>query len=256
MVAAAAAAIRRAMLEKHKKAGPVTDGRSVPSVAKKAAARTAHLAALPGKRRLSPEQRSQDFVKKAIEFFAEVGFDGGTRDLAKRLGVTQPLLYRYFPTKDDLIKEVYRVVYLNRWKPEWDALLQDRSLPLRERLERFYGDYTAAIFNREWMRIYMFSGLRGVQINKWYQQLVEERILKRICVELRHAFGLPEDVSLIGPDEMEVAWTLHGGIVYFGVREHIYDLPVPKDRAHLISTALDVFFEGGAETLRKSASRG
>jgi hypothetical protein len=36
----------------------------------------------------------------------------GTRDLARRLGVTQPLLYRYFPSKDDLIKEVYRTVYL------------------------------------------------------------------------------------------------------------------------------------------------
>ena len=26
--------------------------------------------------------------------------------------MTQPLLYRYFPSKDDLIKEVYRTVYL------------------------------------------------------------------------------------------------------------------------------------------------
>src|SRR6185437_10919962 len=63
-------------------------------------------------RRLSPDDRRKEFVAKAAEFFSEEGFAGGTRDLARRLGVTQPLLYRYFPSKDDLIKEVYRTVYL------------------------------------------------------------------------------------------------------------------------------------------------
>ena len=51
-------------------------------------------------RRLSPDDRRREFVAKATEFFAEEGFGGGTRDLARRLGVTQPLLYRYFPSKD------------------------------------------------------------------------------------------------------------------------------------------------------------
>jgi AcrR family transcriptional regulator len=64
-------------------------------------------------KRLSPDDRRKEFVAKATEFFADEGFDGGTRDLARRLGVTQPLLYRYFPSKDDLIKEVYRTVYLD-----------------------------------------------------------------------------------------------------------------------------------------------
>ena len=57
-------------------------------------------------KRLSPEDRRQEFVRKATEFFSEEGFNGGTRELARRLGVTQPLLYRYFPSKEELIKEV------------------------------------------------------------------------------------------------------------------------------------------------------
>jgi len=64
-------------------------------------------------RRRSPDERRKEFVAKATEFFSEEGFGGGTRALARRLGVTQPLLYRYFPSKDDLIKEVYRTVYLD-----------------------------------------------------------------------------------------------------------------------------------------------
>src|ERR1700744_3648949 len=85
-------------------------------------------------RRLSTDERRKDFVAKATEFFAEEGFGGGTRDLARRLGVTQPLLYRYFPSKDDLIKEVYRTVYLEPFDQSWDGLLADRSRPLRDRL--------------------------------------------------------------------------------------------------------------------------
>ena len=80
-------------------------------------------------KRLSPDDRRKEFVAKATEFFSEEGFGGGTRDLARRLGVTQPLLYRYFPSKDDLIKEVYRTVYLEPLDTGWDKLLTDRSRP-------------------------------------------------------------------------------------------------------------------------------
>jgi AcrR family transcriptional regulator len=42
--------------------------------------------ALPPKRRrrLDPADREREIVDGAVAFFAEVGFDGGLRDLAKR----------------------------------------------------------------------------------------------------------------------------------------------------------------------------
>src|SRR4030081_1735418 len=93
-------------------------------------------------KRLSPEDRRQEFVRKATDFFAEEGFNGGTRELARRLGVTQPLLYRYFPSKDDLVKEVYRTVYLEPLDSGWEKRLTDRSRPIRDRLQQFYNAYT------------------------------------------------------------------------------------------------------------------
>src|SRR3954463_13407701 len=99
--------------------------------------------------RLSPDDRRREFVARATEFFSEQGFGGGTRDLARRLGVTQPLLYRYFPSKDDLIREVYRTVYLEPLDPGWEKLLPDRSRPIRDRLREFYNAYTDVIFSRK-----------------------------------------------------------------------------------------------------------
>ena len=200
-------------------------------------------AARPRQQRLSPEERRGDIIRKAAEFFAEEGFDGGTRELARKLGITQPLLYRYFPSKEDLIKEVYRSVFLNTWNQDWDRLLGDRSLPIRARLEAFYCSYTDAIFNRDWMRIYLFAGLKGLDLNHWYIDFVQDRVMARIIVEYRHEAGLPPQ-DAPDPAELELAWHLYGGIFYYGVRKHIYGLTVLENKNRVIANALDVFLEG------------
>jgi AcrR family transcriptional regulator len=193
--------------------------------------------------RLAPGDRRDAIIRKATSFFAEHGFEASTRDLAKQLGITQPLLYRYFPSKDDLIREVYQKVYLDRWRPEWDVLLLDRSLTIRVRLQNFYEAYTDAIFTREWIRIYLFAGLKGVEINRRYADVVENRILTRIISEYRHEAGLPRQ-ERPDPAELELAWVLQGGIFYYGVRKHIYNWPVLEQKSRFISNALDVFLEG------------
>jgi AcrR family transcriptional regulator len=48
-----------------------------------------------------------------------VEFSGSTRELAKRVGVTQALLYRHFPTKSSLIEAVYDELYVARWDADW-----------------------------------------------------------------------------------------------------------------------------------------
>ena len=176
-------------------------------------------------RRLSPDDRRKEFVAKATEFFSDEGFGGGTRALARRLGVTQPLLYRYFPSKDDLIKEVYRTVYLEPLETGWEKLLADRSRPLRDRLLEFYSAYTDAIFTRKWLRIYLYAGLKGLDINRWYVGMVRDKILARIIRECRHQAGLAVQ-SRPTAAEVELAWVLHGGIFYYGVRKYIYESPV------------------------------
>src|SRR6195256_1166611 len=203
-------------------------------------------------KRLSPEDRRQEFVAKATEFFSEEGFGGGTRDLARRLGVTQPLLYRYFPSKDDLIKEVYRTVYLEPLDTGWENLLTDRSRPIRSRLREFYNAYTNVIFTRKWLRIYLYSGLKGLDINRWYVGMVRDKILTRIIRECRHEVGLAVQSKPSAP-ESELACVFHSGIFYYGVRKYIYESPVLEDKERIIADALDVFLAGFARVAETSA---
>ncbi len=187
------------------------------------------------RRRLPPSERRQQIVEGAVAFFAEVGLDGNTRDLAKRIGVTQSLLFNYFATKDDLIEAVYEKVYLGRLSPDWPERLTNREVPLRRRLLDFYTEYSTLIFQYEWMRIFMFSGLYGAELNRRY--------LKHLCdVILLPLLGEIEHESKSGfTTFMEDIWNLHGGIVYIGIRQHIYRTPCPDDPSEAISRAIDRF---------------
>jgi AcrR family transcriptional regulator len=217
---------------------------------KKSSSSVAHVK----QKRLSPEDRRQEFVRKATEFFSEEGFNGGTRELARRLGVTQPLLYRYFPSKEELIKEVYRKVYLEPLDTGWEKLLTNRSRPIRERLLQFYDAYTNVIFTRKWLRIYLFSGLKGLDINRWYVGVVRDKILTRIIKECRFEFGLPTQAKPTA-SEIEMAWVFHGGVFYYGVRRYIYEMPDIQDKEEMIANAIDGYLAGFARVSGKDAKR-
>jgi len=214
--------------------------------------RSAPAAAPERRKRLPRVEREQMIVEEAIRFFAEVGFEGQTRELARRLNITQPLIFRYFPTKDDLIERVYQEVYLSRWNPWWEELLEDRSLPLVERLTTFYKAYTKAIFTYEWVRIFIYSGLKGVNINKRYLALIRDRVLARILTELRAEQGLPspEEVPLTEL-EIELAWGLHGGIFYIAIRRWIYEYEAPVKVGEVIEAKAESFVTGAPAVIRR-----
>lgn len=197
------------------------------------------------RKRLPRVERERMIVQEAIRFFAEVGFEGQTRELARRLGITQPLIFRYFPTKDDLIERVYQEVYISRWNPWWEELLEDRSLPLTERLATFYKAYANAIFTYEWVRIFVYSGLKGVNINRRYLALIRDRVLKRIMTEVRAEANLPtpEEVPF-SEREIELAWGLHGGIFYIAIRKWIYEFETPEDLESVLEAKVESFVKG------------
>ena len=202
------------------------------------------------RRRLAAAEREQQILDAAVRFFAEVGFAGQTRELAQRLGVTQPLLYRYFPTKQDLIERVFEEIYLKRIDANWRKLLMDRDRPLRDRLCEFYIRYAEATYRYEWIRIYMFSGLMGEEINRRYIQVVEEKILRPICAELRHYCGLSD--RGVTELDLEQVWVMHGGLFYYAVRKHIYHSRVAEDFAAVVTRAVDVVLEGWKATAKKN----
>lgn len=202
--------------------------------------------------RMGREQREALIVREAVNFFAEHGFEGNTRDLAKRIGITQPLLYRYFPSKDSLIERVYQEVYVSRWNPEWEPLLRDRSRDLEQRLIEYYQAYAEAIYDYVWVRIFVYSGLKGVDINDRYLSIVRTKVLEPVCTELRFEAGLPTpDETPFDEAEIELAWSLHGMFFYRAIRHFVYGLPMTHDPQEAIANDVRTFMRGAPETVRR-----
>lgn len=205
----------------------------------------------PARRRLAPEDREHQILQAATAFFARKGFDASTRELASELGITQPLLYRYFPTKEALVDRVYEDVFVRRWNPEWEEWLADRSVPLPDRLKRYLKDYARFVLRGEWVRIFIYAGLSRGGINQKYLARLRERHFVVIARELRHSYGIREPLNAQDEDEeVELVWAMHSSVFYIGVRKWVYELPTPKNLERLIDMRVDTFIAGVPAVLK------
>jgi AcrR family transcriptional regulator len=173
------------------------------------------------RRRLSPLARERMIVEGAIRFFSEQGLGGQLRDLASGLGITHTLLYHYFPTKQALIERVYAEMFEGRWRAEWEVLLDDKTLDVQTKLTLFYIDYAKVILEREWVRIFIFSGLSDRYITERYFSMLQARLFPRLIRESRKFRGRMSRGKSTAR-ELELLMGLHGGIFYIGVRRWVY----------------------------------
>ncbi len=184
------------------------------------------------RKRMSVAERERHIVQGAISFFAEHGMNAQMRDLASAIGVTHTLVYHYFPTKQALLDRVYLEVFEGRWKPEWEALLDHRSLSVEDKLNQFYRDYAKTILTRDFVRILIFSGLTDRSIPDRFFGLLAERLFPRLVRETRRYRG---SRSRARPTvrEHELLMGLHGGVFYGGLRSFVYAQAVHPDEPAL-----------------------
>ncbi len=174
-------------------------------------------------RRLQPQEREKQIVEGAVRFFSEHGLGGQLRDLARGLGITHTLLYHYFPTKQALIERVYTDLFAARWCADWEALLDDKKLDVESKLTRFYTEYAKVILERDWVRVFVSSGLSDRYITDRYFALLGEKLFPRLVRESRRYTGRSNRGKPTAR-ELELLMGLHGSIFYMGMRRWIYGL--------------------------------
>jgi AcrR family transcriptional regulator len=139
--------------------------------------------------------------------------------------VTHALLYHYFPTKQALIERVYEELFEGLWKTEWEHILDDHKLSVREKFTRFYCDYAKAIFAREFVRVLVYSGLSDHYITDRFFDLLRRRLFPRLIRETRRHCGVSSRAKP-SARELELLMGLHGGIFYIGLRRSVYEQAV------------------------------
>jgi hypothetical protein len=90
------------------------------------------------------------------------------------------------------------------------------------------------------VRIFVFAGLKGVDITQRYLGLIQSNIIEPLARELMVSEGKEGKPS---PLEMEVAWALHGEMFYLAIRRWVYALDTPQDLGAVIRMSVIRFLE-------------
>lgn len=199
---------------------------------------------IPRRKNMRSADREKLIVSEAVRFFAECGFEGKTRELAKRMGVSHAVIYKHFESKDALIERVYDHIYVKRWNPEWELLILDRSLSLQDRMTQFYLAYADRVFDYDWVRIFVSSGLKSYGLTERYLDIIRTKIIRPAALELRQEFCTTSDLDPLSEEELELFWGLHGAVFYIAIRKFVYGAPLEIDVELAVTNTVSTFFNG------------
>ncbi len=206
-----------------------------------------------GKRNARDEE--ERIVDAAFRLYAEQGFDVPLAKIARSARTSPAALIRSVGGKKALLDRVFKRLFAGRWKPEWDALLVDRTLTLEARLARFYVEYRGNI-ERSGARLWTRAGLLGLHKKGDFSGTLAKRILEPIIRELRHEAGLAGSAALpVTGREIELAQVLHGAIAFPHTRSHVFDMTVHGSLEELVPMMVRVWLPGAREEIRRLTAR-
>lgn len=194
------------------------------------------------RQRLPRAEREALLLAQAARFFSEHGLSAQTRALAQACGVSQRLLYSFFPSKAALLEEVYRRHIAGAFQDHWLDALQDRSRPFEQRLTEFYLTYYEQVTTRGWLRLFLFASLAEVTMAPEYISSVLTRALSVIIKEAAHEQGLKAPRSAAAAHE--IAWALHGTVSHLAIRRHVYGNANPVAPRKAIALQVRIFLAG------------
>ncbi|MDB5452406.1 MAG: TetR/AcrR family transcriptional regulator [Caulobacteraceae bacterium] len=198
--------------------------------------------------RLSFDQRKLSILDQAADVFAEKGFNVSTPELADHMGIAQSLIYKYYASKQVLLEAVYDHVSPKiDFYEEQKKQLQDSSLSLRTRLNRFYLAYSEVLWNSRRSKIQMWTNLLRPDWNSPYHAMIHSMIFPAILRELRIYVERDPDA----PEqerETQLVRSLHGMMHHLAaLRRHIHPNSVrvrQEDLAGLIDLNANLFLAG------------
>jgi AcrR family transcriptional regulator len=202
--------------------------------------------------RLPADQRKALILARASDFFAEYGLTAQTRPLAAACGVTQRLLYRYFPSKAALLAAVYGDAIVAPFKAVWLVQMKDRRQPLEGRLFALYRSYYREVLTRKWLRLFLYASLAEVTMAPDYNQAIVLEMLETVVAETAREQGLavPRQRKTVH----EIGWILHGAVVHFAIRRHLYGTSQEADEDSVLRLQVRSFIAGFAAALDAAKS--
>jgi TetR/AcrR family transcriptional regulator len=203
--------------------------------------------------RMSSGDRRQQLIRIAISLFSQKGFSGTTtKEIARAAGVTEAIIFRHFPTKNDLYAAIldYKACELrsDEWLEElgrYAAERDDEGL-FREVIARIIEHHRT---DKDFMRLMLYSALEDHSLTNKFKEKWTKPLYKflRDYIVMRQREGAFENRH---PNA--VVRSLFALPVYHSLAKYIFDF---KTMDVSEADALDNFTRLLLDGLRTSSAR-
>ncbi len=114
------------------------------------------------KRRMPADGRREHILQGAMEIFAKKGFRGTTtREIARRLGISEALMFKYFPSKEAL----YRAIFQKKTEVSEEKFFSEEAIQAKDDRQVFHSIASYLLRkNTEdptFFRLILYNGLEG-----------------------------------------------------------------------------------------------
>ena len=196
------------------------------------------------RQRMSARERREQIISAAMSLFAASGFKGTTtRQIAQRAGISEAMVYRYFPTKEDLYAAI---ITRAAGQLHDDASLvefisrQDDAGLLRalatDMLERHQQDTS-------FLRLLYYSALEGHFLSEMFFQM---RVRAKIATLADYIGQRIKDGAFREVDPTLAAMSFLGMVVQHVIGQELFGLkrlyPCPPEAA--VETMVGLFLSG------------
>ena len=191
--------------------------------------------------RIPGSARRAGIIRSAAALFAEKGFNGTkTREIADRAGVSEALIFKHFPSKDDL----------------YAAILAEKS-PVPGLLDRIQGfaeqrhdeavfttiaeTIVAGVPDQNLMRLILFSALESHEMSDMFFQNHIRHFYDFLAsyIELRI-----EDGAFQSVEPLVAARAFMGMLIYHRLLTVLFQIPVVQEPRDIVRTFVTVFMNG------------
>jgi AcrR family transcriptional regulator len=195
----------------------------------------------PTRRQAQAAARREQLLGVALDIFAEKGFRGSTiRDIAHAAGITEGLIYHYFPSKAALLQAV-----LERYSmmPEIMALIEEmKGIPGRQALLHVSERYYELLVRHSKLATMIFTDAhRDPEMAQAFQEIARPGFEAMLAL-------LNEQIAagkLRRHDAVAGLRLLHGAIVWYFLTRDLYaPLLPPRDPERFVRAMVETLLSG------------
>jgi AcrR family transcriptional regulator len=191
--------------------------------------------------RTTARERQASIISAAAALFAAKGFNGTTtREIAKTAGISEALLFKYFPTKRALYAAILaEKVQLSQLMDSVEAAAEKRDDPRVFTLIASFRIHRGA--DPSLLRLLLFSALEGHELSDMFFQNRHRVFYEYLAGYIQRR---ADEGAFRAVDPLLAAQAFIGMIVYHRILHEIFKVPLHCSPEEAVAGYVEVFLDG------------